>query len=66
MDAFNPDDLVGKKVWFPSEWEQAEVDSILTGPNDEVIAYILRREDGRIFALDMQMRELEGFDGEPH
>jgi hypothetical protein len=62
----DPDDLVGKKVWFPVEWEQAEVDSILTGIENEVIAYILRRDNGQIVAIDVQMREIEGYDGELH
>jgi hypothetical protein len=62
----NPDDLVGQKVWFPVEWEQAEVDSILTGSDNEVIAYILRRDNGQLVAIDVQMREIEGYDGELH
>jgi hypothetical protein len=61
---FNHDDLVGQKVWFPVQWEQAEVDSILTGTDDDVIAYILRRENGQLVAIDVQMREIEGFNGE--
>lgn len=61
------DELIGKRVWFPVEWEQAEVDSILTGPKDDVIAYILRRDDGTLVCIDMQMREIEGFQsGELH
>jgi len=63
---FDHDDLIGKKVWFPVEWEEAEVDSILTGHGDDVIAYILRRKDGTLVAIDMQMREIEGFSGELH
>jgi hypothetical protein len=62
----DPDDLVGQKVWFPVEWEQAEVDSILTGSDNEVIAYILRRDNGQLVAIDVQMREIEGYDGELH
>jgi hypothetical protein len=61
---FDPDDLVGQKVWFPVEWEQAEVDSVLTGIDNEVIAYILRRDNGQLVAIDVQMREIEGFNGE--
>lgn len=63
---FDHDELIGKKVWFPTEWEEAEVDSILTGHGDDVIAYILRRKDGTLVAIDMQMREIEGFSGELH
>lgn len=63
---FDPDDLVGQKVWFPVQWEQAEVDSILTGNDNEVIAYILRRDSGQLVAIDVQMREIEGYGGELH
>lgn len=66
MTIKSDEDLIGKKVWFPSEWEQAEIDSILTGSNNEVIAYILKREDGTLIAIDMQMREIEGYSGELH
>lgn len=61
---FDHDDLVGQKVWFPVQWEQAEVDSILTGTDNEVIAYILRRDNGQLVAIDVQMREIEGYGGE--
>lgn len=61
---FDHDDLVGQKVWFPVQWEQAEVDSILTGTDNEVIAYILRRDNGQLVAIDVQMREIEGYAGE--
>lgn len=61
---FDHNDLVGQKVWFPVQWEQAEVDSILTGTDNEVIAYILRRDNGQLVAIDVQMREIEGYGGE--
>lgn len=63
---FDPEDLIGKRVWFPIQWEQAEVDSVLTGGANDVIAYILRRDDGTLIAIDVQMREIEGFSGELH
>jgi len=56
------DDMIGRRVWFPVEWEQGTLDSILVGNDREVIAYIIRRDDGRIFALDMQSRELEDYE----
>lgn len=54
-------DLIGQRVWFPTAWEEATLDSLLTGPRGEVMAYILKRDDGRFIAIDAQMRELEGY-----
>lgn len=53
--------LVGQRVWFPVAWEEATLDSILHGIRGNVIAYILKRDDGRFIAIDSQMRELEGY-----
>lgn len=51
--------LVGSKVWFPVQWEEATLDSVLTGADDEVLAYVLRREDGSVITIDAQMRPIE-------
>ena len=55
------DHLIGQRVWFPVEWEEAELDSILEGANGEVIAYVLRRDDGTLVAIDSQMRQFDGY-----
>jgi len=59
MDA---ESLIGQRVWFPSEWEEGTMDSYLMGSDGEVIAYIIRRDDGRIIAIDAQMRELDDYE----
>jgi len=51
--------LVGERVWFPVQWEEATLDSVLTGSEDEVLAYIIRRDDGRVLTIDAQMRPIE-------
>lgn len=53
--------LIGQRVWFPVEWEEATLDSVLRGIRGEIIAYILKRDDGQFIAIDNQMRELEGY-----
>jgi hypothetical protein len=58
-----PAPRVGHRVWFPVEWEEATLDSVLTGGEGQVIAYVLKRDDGTILAIDAQMRTLEDFDG---
>lgn len=55
------DHLIGERVWFPVEWEEATLDSILEGARGEVIAYVLRRDNGTLIAIDSQMREMEGY-----
>lgn len=54
--------LIGQRVWYPVEWEEATLDSVLHGVRGEIIAYILKRDNGRFIAIDNQMRELEGYD----
>lgn len=60
----NYDYLVGQKVWFPIDWEQATIDSVLTGGNNEIIAFILLRNDGNLVAIDMQTSKIKGYDDE--
>lgn len=55
------DELVGQRVFFPIQWEEATLDSILTGGRGEVLAYVLRRDNGEVVAIDAQMRSLEEF-----
>lgn len=57
------DDLVGQRVFFPVKWEEATLDSVLTGPRGDVLAYVLLRDNGEKVAIDAQMRRLEDFDG---
>lgn len=57
--ASNAEELVGSKVWFPVQWEEATLDSVLTGAGEEVLAYVLRRADGSVITIDAQMRPIE-------
>lgn len=52
------EEMVGQRVWFPVEWEQGTLDSFLTGPDGEILCYVIRRDNGMLFTLDMQMREV--------
>jgi hypothetical protein len=45
---------VGTQIWFPSKWECGTVDSILSGPGGQIIAYVVRKESGEKVAIDMQ------------
>lgn len=55
-------ELVGQRVWFPIQWEEGTLDSFLMGSDGEVLAYVIRRDDGTIFAIDAQMRAIEGYE----
>lgn len=48
------DEIIGKRVWFPKEWEEGTVDSILKDGNGQALAYIIRRDNGKLIAVDMQ------------
>lgn len=52
------EELVGLRVWFPVEWEEGTLDSFLTGADGEILCYVIRRDNGRLFTVDMQMREV--------
>ena len=51
---------IGTPVWFPSKWECGTVDSILSGPQGTVLAYVIKKEDGTKVAIDMQTIEPTG------
>ena len=50
---------VGTRLWFPSKWDCGTLDSILAGANGEVIAYVIRTDDGELVTIDMQSVEVE-------
>jgi len=48
----------GKRVFFPSQWDSGIMDSVLYDANDNVLAYIIKLDDGKKVAIDMQVVEL--------
>jgi hypothetical protein len=48
---------IGERVWFPSQWDTGVLDSILHDTHGQIIAYVIRLDDGKKFALDMQIVE---------
>jgi hypothetical protein len=50
---------IGLRIWFPSKWECGTLDSVLEGPNGNVIAYVIRKDDGTLTAVDMQVAEMD-------
>lgn len=48
---------IGERVWFPSQWDTGVIDSILHDTSGHVIAYVIRLDDGKKVALDMQIVE---------
>lgn len=48
---------IGERVWFPSQWDTGVLDSILQDTKGHVIAYVIRLDDGKKVALDMQIVE---------
>lgn len=50
---------IGTRVWFPAKWECGQVDSILSGENGKVIAYVIAKDNGEKVAVDMQLAEAE-------
>jgi hypothetical protein len=47
----------GKRVFFPSKWDSGIMDSVLYDAHDHVIAYIIKLDDGKKVAIDMQIVE---------
>jgi hypothetical protein len=48
---------IGKRVFFPSQWDSGIMDSVLYDAHDHVIAYIIKLDDGKKVAIDMQIVE---------
>lgn len=47
----------GTPVWFPCMWELGVLDSVLIGPNNSILAYVIEKTDGTKVAIDMQVVE---------
>jgi hypothetical protein len=47
----------GKRVFFPSQWDSGIMDSVLYDAHENVIAYIIKLDDGKKVAIDMQIVE---------
>jgi hypothetical protein len=47
----------GKRVFFPSHWDSGIMDSVLYDAHNNVIAYIIKLDDGKKVAIDMQIVE---------
>jgi hypothetical protein len=47
----------GKRVFFPSQWDSGIMDSVLYDAHNNVIAYIIKMDDGKKVAIDMQVVE---------
>ena len=54
------EELIGQRVWFPSAWEQGEIYSVLHGDGGSVLAYVIRKDDGKLVTIDMQVVEQRG------
>jgi ABC-type cobalt transport system substrate-binding protein len=51
----DPDnEYIGKPIWFPTNWERGEVDSVLRSKHGQIVAVIVRRADGQLISVDMQ------------
>ena len=48
---------IGKRVFFPSQWDSGIMDSVLYDTHDQVVAYIIRLDNGKKVAIDMQVVE---------
>lgn len=48
---------IGERVFFPSHWDSGILDSVLCDTHDHVIAYIIKLDDGKKVAIDMQLVE---------
>jgi hypothetical protein len=48
---------IGQRVFFPSQWDSGILDSILHDTQNHVIAYIIRLDNGKKVAIDMQIVE---------
>ena len=49
---------VGTAMMFPVQWAYGHLDSMLTDSYGNVIAYIMKLEDGSKVAVDVQVAEL--------
>jgi hypothetical protein len=50
---------IGTRLWFPALWECGTLDSVLEGNNGQVIAFVIRKDDGTLTAVDMQVTEVD-------
>jgi hypothetical protein len=48
---------IGQRVFFPSQWNSGILDSVLHDTQNHVIAYIIRLDDGKKVAIDVQIVE---------
>ena len=48
---------IGKRVFFPSQWDSGIMDSVLCDTHDQVVAYIIKLDNGKKVAIDMQVVE---------
>jgi hypothetical protein len=48
---------MGERVFFPSQWDSGILDSVLYDTYNHVIAYIIKLDDGKKVAIDMQLVE---------
>jgi hypothetical protein len=48
---------IGQRVFFPSQWNSGILDSVLHDSQNNVIAYIIRLDDGKKVAIDIQIVE---------
>jgi hypothetical protein len=48
---------IGQRVFFPSQWNSGILDSVLHDTQNHVIAYIIKLDDGKKVAIDMQIVE---------
>jgi hypothetical protein len=48
---------IGQRVFFPSQWNSGILDSVLHDTHNHVIAYIIKLDDGKKVAVDMQIVE---------
>jgi len=48
---------MGERVFFPSQWDSGILDSVLYDTHDHVMAYIIKLDDGKKVAIDMQLVE---------
>jgi hypothetical protein len=48
----------GERVFFPSQWDSGILDSVLYDTRNQVIAYIIKLDDGKKVAIDMQLVDI--------
>jgi hypothetical protein len=49
---------MGERVFFPSHWDSGILDSVLYDTHNQVIAYIIKLDDGKKVAIDMQLVDI--------